>query len=53
MSVGSHRKILLVDGHPDPDSGRLVHTLCEAYAHGAAEAGMRYDASNSQRLLSP
>lgn len=31
--------ILLIDGHPDPDSARYVHALAAAYAKGAMEAG--------------
>lgn len=30
--------ILLIDGHPDPDRGRFVHALADAYARGAASA---------------
>lgn len=33
------RRIVLVDGHPDPDPARLGHALADAYAAGAAEAG--------------
>lgn len=33
------RKLLLIDGHPDPDPGRLIHALTEAYARGAEGAG--------------
>jgi len=32
-------KIMLVDGHPDPDSARFVHALAESYSAGAARAG--------------
>lgn len=32
-------KILILDGHPDPDRGRFVHALAEAYAQAAKEAG--------------
>lgn len=32
-------KILIVDGHPDPDRKRLCHALAEAYAEGAIDAG--------------
>jgi putative NADPH-quinone reductase len=31
--------ILIVQGHPDPAEGRLVHTPADAYAQGAAGAG--------------
>ncbi|GAB4180389.1 MAG: NAD(P)H-dependent oxidoreductase [Thalassobaculales bacterium] len=33
------RRILLIDGHPDPDPRRFVHALAAAYAEGAAAAG--------------
>ncbi len=29
------RKILIIDGHPDPSDGRLCHSLADAYADGA------------------
>lgn len=32
-------KILIVDGHPDPDDGRLCHALTEAYRRGAEAGG--------------
>lgn len=35
------RRILLLDGHPDPDDGHLVHALAGAYARGAAAGGHR------------
>lgn len=31
-------RILLIDGHPDPDPARYVHALAHAYAEGAAAA---------------
>ncbi len=33
------RRILVIDGHPDPDPGRLVHALAQAYAEAALAAG--------------
>lgn len=33
------RRILLIQGHPDPAGGHLCHALAEAYAEGAAAAG--------------
>ena len=33
------RRIVIIDGHPDPDSARLCHGLAEAYAAGAEEGG--------------
>jgi len=33
------KKILIVDGHPDPRPERFVHALARAYREGAATAG--------------
>jgi len=33
------KKILIIDGHPDPDRGRFVHALADAYADGAGQSG--------------
>ena len=33
------KSICIIDGHPDPDPGHLIHALCDAYAEGAGEAG--------------
>lgn len=33
------RRILLIQGHPDPAGGHFCHALADAYAEGAAEAG--------------
>lgn len=35
----SSRRILIIQGHPDPKGGHLCHALAQAYADGAAEAG--------------
>lgn len=32
-------KILLIDGHPDPDQGRLCHALADAYCAGCEAGG--------------
>lgn len=32
-------RILILDGHPDPDPDRFCHALAAAYAEGAARAG--------------
>jgi len=37
------KRILIIDGHPDPADGRLCHALAAAYADGARAAG--HDAS--------
>ncbi|MDF2095870.1 NAD(P)H-dependent oxidoreductase [Aquibaculum arenosum] len=33
------RRILIIQGHPDPDPARLCRALAEAYAEGAHKAG--------------
>lgn len=33
------KKILILQGHPDPAGGRLCHALADAYAEGARGAG--------------
>lgn len=33
------KKIVILQGHPDPAGGRLCHALADAYAAGAEEAG--------------
>ncbi|WP_305345772.1 NAD(P)H-dependent oxidoreductase [Hydrogenophaga sp.] len=33
------RRILLIEGHPDPSAERLNHALVDAYADGARQAG--------------
>lgn len=33
------RRILIIEGHPDPSPQRLCHGLAEAYREGAREAG--------------
>lgn len=33
------RNIVIIDGHPDPDNGRLCHALVDAYAQGVIQAG--------------
>ncbi len=32
-------RIVVIDGHPDPEQGRLCHALADAYAGGAESAG--------------
>jgi putative NADPH-quinone reductase len=38
MSAAPKRRILIIDGHPDPEPARFVHALADAYAAGAAGA---------------
>jgi len=33
------KRILIIDGHPDPDRKRFCHALAEAYVEGARETG--------------
>lgn len=33
------RRVVILDGHPDPDPGRYCHAIAAAYARGAASAG--------------
>jgi putative NADPH-quinone reductase len=33
------RQVVIIQGHPDPDGGRLCHALASAYAEGAKAAG--------------
>jgi putative NADPH-quinone reductase len=35
------RKILVIDGHPDPDPARFVHALADRYAEGATHHHVR------------
>jgi len=37
------RHILIIDGHPDPNRGRLCHALAKAYEDGAKTAGLAVD----------
>ncbi len=37
------RRIVIVQGHPDPGGGRYGHALADAYREGAAEAGHTVD----------
>lgn len=36
------RKILIIDGHPDPNPARFVHALAQAYADGASDHEVRH-----------
>lgn len=39
LPTTASRRILLIEGHPDPGSERLNHALVTAYAEGATAAG--------------
>ncbi|WP_439597823.1 NAD(P)H-dependent oxidoreductase [Falsiroseomonas sp.] len=47
------RRILVLDGHPDPDPARLIHALAEAYAEGAAAAGHAVTRLEAAKLALP
>lgn len=36
---GMHKRVLIIDGHPDPDRKRLCHALAETYGEGARSTG--------------
>ena len=38
-SIDVGKRILIVNGHPDPDSAHLLHALADVYAAGARQAG--------------
>lgn len=35
----TERRLVVIDGHPDPATGRLCHALADAYARGAEAGG--------------
>jgi putative NADPH-quinone reductase len=37
--IMSHKRILVIQGHPDARGGHLCHALAQAYTDGALEAG--------------
>ena len=39
LPITASRRILLIEGHPDPSEQRLNHALVSAYADGATSAG--------------
>lgn len=47
------RRILIVDGHPDPDPGRYCHALASSYAKGAAGMGHVVHRTNLSELDFP
>jgi putative NADPH-quinone reductase len=40
------RKIVIIQGHPDPAGGHLCHALADAYAEGAREGGHEIEQIN-------
>ena len=47
------KKILILQGHPDPAGGRLCHALADAYAAGAQEAGAEVRRTEIAKLEFP
>lgn len=47
------RRIVLIDGHPDPDPARLCHALADACAEGARAAGHAVDRLDVARMDLP
>ncbi len=47
------RKIAIIDGHPDPGSGRFCRALIDAYMTGAQEAGCEIKRVNVAQLDFP
>jgi len=41
MASAPARKVLVINGHPDPSPDRLCSALARAYAEGAMEAGLQ------------
>jgi putative NADPH-quinone reductase len=47
------RRILIIQGHPDPEPARLCRALADAYAEGAAAAGHAVERLDLARLELP
>jgi putative NADPH-quinone reductase len=47
------RRILVIQGHPDPTAGHFGHALAQAYATAAIEAGHRVESVNVGELDFP
>lgn len=41
--MGNYRKILIIDGHPDPELNHFCHALADHYRKGAENAGHTVD----------
>ncbi|MBT2189048.1 NAD(P)H-dependent oxidoreductase [Sphingobium nicotianae] len=35
----TRKRLVVIDGHPDPDAGRFIHALANSYADGATAGG--------------
>jgi putative NADPH-quinone reductase len=53
MSHSTARRIVILQGHPDPAGGHLCHALAEAYASGAKDAGHSVEHIDIARLEFP
>lgn len=49
----SPRRVLILQGHPDPAGGHLLHTLVQAYADGARVTGHEVETLELARLDVP
>src|SRR5262245_50368831 len=47
------KKIVIIQGHPDPAGNRLCHALADAYASGATEAGHTVNRIDVARVQFP
>lgn len=47
------RKIVIIDGHPDPDSARFCHALADAYELGAGAGGHAVDVIRVGKIQFP
>jgi len=47
------RRILIVQGHPDPAGGHFCHALADAYAAGATAGGHEVERLEVARLEFP
>ncbi len=47
------KRILIIQGHPDPDDSHYSHALAQAYRNGAEEAGFSVDTVEVARLDFP
>ncbi|MCW5605475.1 MAG: NAD(P)H-dependent oxidoreductase [Burkholderiales bacterium] len=48
-----HKRIVIIQGHPDPAGGHFLHALAGACARGAAEAGHEVQTVDVARLEFP
>lgn len=53
MNTATPRRILILQGHPDPAGGHLLHALAEAYTEGARAASHAVETIDIARLDFP